>query len=134
MVAGTTVPATFDGRWMRLYLDGNEIGSLERPGAMVVGGIAAAGIGSSDGAECFQGVFDDLRIYAGGLNAQQIAMLHRQGREIMEQSAKQLAPTHSSSLSTRAILCRGLSCSAVGEWWKCILRRISTWPAVWPSG
>ena len=83
--------ATFDGRWMRLYLDGNEIGSLERSGAMVAGGIAAAGIGSSDGAECFQGVLDDLRIYAGGLNAQQIAMLHRQGREIMEQSAKQLA-------------------------------------------
>ena len=47
--------ATFDGRWMRVYLDGDEIGSLERPGTIRAGGSAPGCIGSSNGGECFQG-------------------------------------------------------------------------------
>lgn len=82
--------ATFDGRWMRVYLDGDEIGSLERPGAVRAGGPAAGCIGSSNGGECFQGSLDDLRIYAGPLSPLQIAQLYRQGLEVIEQSSEEL--------------------------------------------
>ncbi|MCY2989918.1 MAG: hypothetical protein NTY19_18905 [Planctomycetota bacterium] len=82
--------ATFDGRWMRVYLDGDEIGSLERPGTVRAGGTAAGCIGSSNGGECFQGTLDDLRIYAGPLSAMQIAQLYRQGLELLEQSSEDL--------------------------------------------
>ncbi len=82
--------ATFDGRWMRVYFDGDEIGSLQRPGTIRAGGSAPACIGSSNGGECFQGALDDLRIYAGALGSCQIAMLHRQGREMLEQASGQL--------------------------------------------
>ena len=83
--------ATFDGRWMRVYLDGDEVGSLERPGKIHAGGTAPGSIGSSNGGECFQGVLDDLRIYGGAISAQQIAMLYRQGQEILERSSGQLS-------------------------------------------
>ena len=82
--------ATFDGRWMRVYLDGDEIGSLERPGAVRAGGLAPGCIGSSNGGECFQGSLDDLRIYAGPLSAVQVAQLYRQGLELLEQSSEDL--------------------------------------------
>lgn len=86
------VAATFDGRWMRVYLDGEEIGSLERPGVIRAGGTAAGCIGSSNGGECFQGALDDLRIYRGPLTAQQIALLYRQGQEAIEKASGQLGP------------------------------------------
>jgi hypothetical protein len=82
--------ATFDGRWMRVYLDGDEIGNLERPGAVRAGGVAPGCIGSSSGGECFQGTLDDLRIHAGALSAVQIAQLYRQGLELIEQSSEEL--------------------------------------------
>lgn len=82
--------ATFDGRVMRVYLDGDEIGNLERPGAVRAGGGAPGCIGSSNGGECFQGTLDDLRIYAGTLTAVQIAQLYRQGLELIEQSSEEL--------------------------------------------
>ena len=82
--------ATFDGCWMRVYFDGDEIGSLRRSGTFHAGGSAPACIGSSNGGECFQGALDDLRIYAGAVGARQIAMLHRQGREMLERASGQL--------------------------------------------
>ena len=48
--------ATFDGRWMRVYLDGDEVGSLERPGAIRAGGNAPGCIGSSQRRRVFPGI------------------------------------------------------------------------------
>jgi hypothetical protein len=93
--------ATFDGRWMRVYLDGDEVGSLERPGTIRAGGQAPGCIGSCDGRECFHGALDDLRIYSGPLDARQIALLYRQGQERLEQTLGQL-PQH-----VRAVYRRG---------------------------
>ena len=59
--------ATFDGDTMRVYLDGKEIGSLKRPGAITAGGAAPGCIGSVNNGECFQGAMDDLRIYREAL-------------------------------------------------------------------
>ena len=84
------VAATYDGHWMRVYFDGDEIGNLERPGTVQAGGSAFGCIGSSRGGECFQGTFDDLRIFAGGLSSGQVALLYRQGLELIEQSSQDL--------------------------------------------
>ncbi len=71
--------ATFDGRFMRVYLDGKEIGSLERLGEITAGGMAPGCIGSSNGGECFQGGMDELRIYSQALTPDEIAGICRTG-------------------------------------------------------
>ncbi len=81
--------ATYDGKAMRVYLDGREIGSLERLGQITAGGLAPGCIGSSNGGECFQGLMDDLRIYADALSAEEIARLYREGLEALAQASKQ---------------------------------------------
>lgn len=83
--------ATYDGRWMRVYLDGAEVGCLQRPGRIRAGGAAPACIGSSNGGENFQGEIDDLRIYAGPLDRGMVAALYRDGLEAMERASGQLA-------------------------------------------
>jgi len=77
--------ATFDGRVMRVYLDGKEIGSRERPGKITADGAAPGCIGSAGGGECLQGVLDELRIYADALTPEEIARLHDNGREALAQ-------------------------------------------------
>ena len=72
--------ATFDGQVMRVYLDGDEIGSLERTGPITANTQAPAFIGSSGGAgEHFQGGLDDLRIYGQALTPGQVQQLYREG-------------------------------------------------------
>ena len=75
--------ATFDGEFMRVYLDGREIGALKRPGTIAVGGAAPGCIGSMNDGECFQGQMDDLRIYADALTAGEIAALYKQGNDVI---------------------------------------------------
>ena len=79
--------ATFDGQTLRVYLDGTQIGALERPGTIEAGGPARACIGSSNGGECFRGQMDELRIYADALTAEEIARLYRNGVEALAASS-----------------------------------------------
>ncbi len=71
---------TFDGKVMRVYLDGREIGQRECPGTIQAGGPAAGCIGSSNGGECFQGLIDDVRIHAVALSAEEIAQGQVEGQ------------------------------------------------------
>ena len=96
--------ATFDGQFMRVYLDGNEIGSLERPGQITTQAEAPAFLGSSGGrGEFFQGGLDDLRIYRQALTPDEIALLYRSGvkslatfsKELEKQLAQFYTPTDS---------------------------------------
>jgi hypothetical protein len=83
--------ATFDGDWMRVYLDGREIGSLKRPGRIAVSPEVPAFIGSSGGtSEHFQGGLDDLRVYAAALSAEQIALLYRSGADALRKFAEEM--------------------------------------------
>jgi len=82
--------ATFDGKVMRVYLDGKQIGSLRRPGVITAGGPAPGCIGSANGMECFQGAMDDLRIYKDALTPQQIGQLYRSGQQALERYRKKL--------------------------------------------
>ncbi len=79
--------ASFDGETMRVYLDGEQVGSLERPGSIVSGGLAPACIGSSGGSENFQGLMDELRLYSAALTAEQIVALHENGRAALRRVA-----------------------------------------------
>ncbi|HUT91492.1 MAG TPA: LamG-like jellyroll fold domain-containing protein [Thermoguttaceae bacterium] len=81
----------FDGRTVRVYLDGKEIGSMERPGALTTGSVAPAFIGSSNGSgEYFQGALDDLRVYKEALSPEEIASLYRGGLDSIARLADEL--------------------------------------------
>jgi concanavalin A-like lectin/glucanase superfamily protein/hydrazine synthase alpha subunit-like protein len=80
--------ATFDGQVMRIYLDGQWIDELARPGRLKAGSAAAAWIASSRGREYFQGAIDDLRLYSKALTGKQIFQLASAGNT---QIAKHLA-------------------------------------------
>ncbi|MBI3922645.1 MAG: LamG domain-containing protein, partial [Armatimonadetes bacterium] len=82
--------ATFDGKFMRVYMDGKEIGSMERPGVIAAGGAAPGCIGSSSGGENFQGAMDDLRLYAEALSAEEIEGIYRSGTESLVRSNEDL--------------------------------------------
>jgi len=108
--------ATFDGKVMRVYLDGREIGSLAREGDISAGGAAAGCIGSSNGAECFQGCMDDLRIYREAISAQEVTGLYRAGLESLrkyyaahEEQLKEVYPSGRTFAETIAALRKALS-------------------------
>jgi hypothetical protein len=68
--------ATFDSFFVRVYLDGREIGSLPRAGKIALDADAPAYIGSLGGTgEHFQGALDELRIYSVALGPEQVASL-----------------------------------------------------------
>ncbi len=102
--------ASFDGEWMRVYLDGHEIGSLRRPGKIALSPEVPAYIGSSGGVnEHFQGMLDDLRIYRIALAPAEIAALHHEGTEAlrtfaieMEKAVGPVYPTGKSFAATLA--------------------------------
>ncbi len=83
--------ATFDGRFMRVYLDGKEIALLGRPGKIALQPEVPAFIGSSGGVgEHFQGGLDDLRIYADALTPEEIVALYRGGIDSIARVSKEL--------------------------------------------
>jgi hypothetical protein len=68
--------ATYDGTRMRLYLDGVEIGSVAKAGAISSTAAAPINIGRSpDGSNYLHGAVDDLRVYSRALSQQEIAGL-----------------------------------------------------------
>lgn len=84
--------ATFDGKHMRVYLNGAEIGALERHGRIALEPSAPAFIGSSGGtSEHFQGRLDDLRIYSQALSPEAIAALHDAGRAELAERMRHIA-------------------------------------------
>jgi len=80
---------TFDGKKMRVYLDGLEIDSRKKPGRIISGGGADAFIGSLAGAgEFFQGAIDDVRIFNIALTGNQIARLYEEGLSVIQAKFK----------------------------------------------
>jgi hypothetical protein len=83
--------ATFDGRFMRVYLDGREIGNLARPGRIALDATTPAFIGSNGGhSEHFQGDLDELCLYGSALSAGEIAGLFQEGFATMTNAASRL--------------------------------------------
>jgi len=83
---------TYDGNLMRIYLDGAEIGSLERSGKLMVsesvpvliGAVREEGATKGEAAQ-FNGALDDLRVYDGALSPEDVASLYVEGVESLAQ-------------------------------------------------
>lgn len=80
--------ASFDGTTMCVYLDGRQVGSLDRPGEIAAGGPADGCLGSSSGGECFQGLMDELQIYAAPLAPEEVARLYEHGLGALAEAGK----------------------------------------------
>jgi len=67
------VCGTYDGKALRFYADGEEIGTIKATGDIMTSGEAPAHIGSAKGLEeFFTGGIDDVRIYNRALSADEI--------------------------------------------------------------
>ena len=74
--AWSHVAATFDNKVMRLYVDGKEVGALERRGFINPGNAITVGAYSPDMDRArFRGDLDDVRVYRRVLTAGEIAKL-----------------------------------------------------------
>ena len=72
--------ATYDGHWMRVYLDGQRIGELARPGNWTIRDDVPAFVGSSSGkGEFFQGGLDELQVDDEALSQADILSRYEQG-------------------------------------------------------
>ncbi len=70
------VAGTFDGKQMRLYIDGKKVSELAQPGKLAPGKPTIGSIGAYNGRkEPFNGGIDDMRVYTGALTDEQIAEL-----------------------------------------------------------
>ena len=69
------VAATYDGATMRLYQDGNQVGSVSRTGAVVQDPLVDAFIGANPGSsnQVFDGRIDDVKIFSRSLTPAEIA-------------------------------------------------------------
>ena len=66
--------ATFDGKMMRVYWDGIEIGALQRSGKLAITRKTPIFLGSSGGdSEFFDGLIDELRFWKRALSEEEIA-------------------------------------------------------------
>ena len=67
------VCATYDGKAIKLYADGKEIGTFDAGGAIMTSGQSPAYIGSAKGSEeFFKGGVDDVRVYSRALSPGEI--------------------------------------------------------------
>ncbi|HEU4687524.1 MAG TPA: putative Ig domain-containing protein [Vicinamibacterales bacterium] len=68
------VAATYDGSMMRIYLNGAEVGAVQKTGALASNAAVPVNIGRSpDGSNAMHGSIDDVRIYARALSASEIS-------------------------------------------------------------
>jgi hypothetical protein len=68
--------ATYDGAYMRLYLNGVEVDSTAKSGAIATSAAVPASIGRNpDGSNFLHGVIDDVRIYNRALTSAEIAQI-----------------------------------------------------------
>lgn len=85
--------ATFDGREMRVYLDGALIGQLPHAGTARVAR-AAGFVGShSGGSEFFQGGLDDLRLYTDALTPDALTTVFKAGAARLTANALTALPS-----------------------------------------
>ncbi len=127
----THVLASYDGRIMRVFINGTaEPGSLGRSGS-IAAAEAPVRIGSTANAKqpnAFNGLLDDVRIYARALNFAQAARLYREGihnsnSEFM--SHMQLA-NYGDVYSVDTGMAVGIQTGLAQTWWQAYLAAIES--------
>ncbi|MEM8709658.1 MAG: PQQ-dependent sugar dehydrogenase [Planctomycetota bacterium] len=79
--AWTFVAATYDGQRMRLWQDGAQVGSLAKTGALMTAPQVPAAIGNQpDGTRPFDGLIDEVRVYARALDRSELTIVAGEGR------------------------------------------------------
>ena len=68
----THVAGTYDGTTLRLYVNGTQVSSQAKTGALQVNGLPLRIGGNTYGSEFFRGLIDNLRIYNRALSAAEI--------------------------------------------------------------
>ncbi len=68
----THVTATWDGGWIRLYVDGIEVDSRARTGSLPTSSGDLVIGGQDDGTHNFEGVVDEVRLYDRALSASEV--------------------------------------------------------------
>ena len=67
------VAATYDRQYMRLYVDGVEVGSISKSGDIDTNGNVPAAVGNQpQGGKPFDGLIDEVRLYSSALTVEQI--------------------------------------------------------------
>jgi hypothetical protein len=85
------VAATHDGHSMRVYLDGRQIGALDRPGQITVNPTVPAFLASSGGtSEHFQGDLDELEILSTAISAAEVNAMYQRGVKSIAIRAEEL--------------------------------------------
>ncbi|MFH0964272.1 MAG: LamG-like jellyroll fold domain-containing protein [Planctomycetota bacterium] len=86
---------TFDGRFLRLYVNGALASAKEIGPGTEIEPLTADGImGARSGAQMtnhFRGILDEVRIYNRGLARAEVMRLYRAGTEAVEEKARELA-------------------------------------------
>ncbi|QDV06763.1 Quinoprotein glucose dehydrogenase B precursor [Planctomycetes bacterium Poly30] len=79
----TFVAATYDGARMRMYLDGTEVGSMAKSGAISTSPSVPAAIGNQPASDRpFDGLIDEVRIYSRALDARELDIVAGEGRRL----------------------------------------------------
>ncbi|MEE2642360.1 MAG: DUF1592 domain-containing protein, partial [Planctomycetota bacterium] len=76
------VAGSFDGRQIRLYLDGQPLGTKSVPGKLFTGSRQVMQVGSYGDREPFHGDLKDIRLYGTGLTSDQVRKLSEGNRKI----------------------------------------------------
>jgi hypothetical protein len=74
------VAATYDGSRMRLYLNGTEVGSMAKTGALSRGTGVPLHVGRNpEGSNYLRGAIDEVRVYRSGLSAYEVSKVFALG-------------------------------------------------------
>lgn len=77
------VAAVYDGERMRLYLDGEEVGSTAKAGMLATSPSVPAAIGNQPaGDRPFDGLIDEVRIYSRALTRDELTIVAGEGRRL----------------------------------------------------
>lgn len=77
------VAATYDGQTMRLYQDGELVGSKAKTGAIATSPAVPAAIGNQpDGSRSFDGLIDEVRLYSRALSPEDLSLVAGEGQRL----------------------------------------------------
>jgi hypothetical protein len=107
------VAGTYDGRYMRLYLDGAEIAIHHRPGPVAIGENWGVELGSR-APETLDGSLDEAKVYGYPLSAEEIQSIFLSGSAGQPKPTGELTLQYAIPVITDVVLTHDLRCEGDG--------------------